>query len=104
MLKWNWTERRIDTLKDFRAEGYTFNNGTKQNPCLSADILGDWREEVVVRNRESTELRIYSTTLPTAYRFPSFMFDIPYRVSVAAENVGYNQPPEQSFYFGSDKR
>ena len=104
VLKWNWTEKRIDTLKDFRAEGCTFNNGTKQNPCLSADILGDWREEVIVRDRESSELRIYSTTLPTAYRFPTFMLDIPYRVSVAAENVGYNQPPEQSFYVGSDMR
>lgn len=98
VLKWNWKDRRIDTLKNFRAEGCAFNNGSKQNPCLSADIIGDWREEVVVRNNESTELRIYSTTIPTNRRFPTFMFDIPYRISVAAENVSYNQPPEPSFY------
>lgn len=104
VLKWNWENKQVDTVKDFRAEGCTFNNGSKQNPCLSADILGDWREEVIVRNNESTELRIYSTTIPTGYRFPSFMFDIPYRVSVAAENVCYNQPPEPGFYFGSDMK
>ena len=102
ILKWNWKDRRIDTLKNFRSEGCSFNNGSKQNPCLSADILGDWREEVIVRNNESTELRIYSTTIPTQYRFPTLMLDIPYRISVATENVGYNQPPEQGFYLGSD--
>lgn len=103
IFKWDWRRQKVDLIKDFRAEGCTFNNGTKQNPCLSADIIGDWREEVVVRNQESTELRIYSTTIPTSYRFPTFMFDIPYRISVAIENVGYNQPPAPGFYFGSDK-
>ena len=102
VLKWNWAVQKVETLRNFREEGCIFNNGTKQNPCLSADILGDWREEVVVRNHESTELRIYSTTIPTPYRFPCLMLDIPYRISVATENVAYNQPPEPSFYLGSD--
>lgn len=100
VFKWNWNKQHAETIKDFRAEGCLFNNGTKMNPCLSADIVGDWREEVVVRDRESTELRIYSTTLPTAYRFPCLMLDIPYRLSVATENVGYNQPPELGYYLG----
>jgi rhamnogalacturonan endolyase len=102
VLKWNWNTQKIDNLKDFRALGCTFNNGTKQNPCLSADILGDWREEVIVRDYASTELRIYSTTIPTEYGFPCLMLDIPYRLSVATENVGYNQPPEPGFYLGGD--
>ena len=102
VLKWNWNTQKIYNLKDFRALGCTFNNGTKQNPCLSADILGDWREEVIVRDYASTELRIYSTTIPTEYGFPCLMLDIPYRLSVATENVGYNQPPEPGFYLGSD--
>lgn len=104
VMKWNWHTNHADLMKDFRAEGCTFNNGTKQNPCLSADILGDWREEVMVRTHDSSELRIYSTTIPTSHRFPTFMLDIPYRVSVAAENVGYNQPPEPGFYIGTDKK
>lgn len=87
-------------MADFKADGCSFNNGTKQNPCLSADIFGDWREEVVVRTQDSHELRIYTTTIPTTHRFPTFMQDIPYRLSVATENVAYNQPPEPGFYFG----
>ncbi len=80
----------------------SFNNGTKSNPCLSADIIGDWREEVVVRNEESTELRIYVTAIPTSHRVTCLMADPPYRESVAAENVAYNQPPELGYYLGPD--
>ena len=98
--KYNWTTKTIDLQQKF--EG-VFNNGTKSNPCLSADILGDWREEVIIRNRESTELRIYTTTIPTDYRINCLMQDIPYRLSVATENVGYNQPPAPSFYLGPDR-
>ena len=104
ILKYDWKNHKVEPLLDFRAEGCSFNNGTKQNPCLSADILGDWREEVVVRNNESTELRIYSTLISTNHRMPSLMFDIPYRLSVATENVGYNQPPEPGFYLGTKQQ
>jgi len=104
ILKFNWHNQKIEILKDFKSDGCIFNNGSKQNPCLSADILGDWREEVIVRNNENTELRIYSTTIPTPYGYPCLMLDIPYRLSVATENVGYNQPPEPAFYLGSDKQ
>lgn len=81
-----------------------FNNGTKSNPCLSADILGDWREEVVVRDEASTELRVYLTPFATSHRVPCLMTDVPYRESVAAENVGYNQPPELGYYLGPDNQ
>ena len=97
--KYDWQSNSMTVLQ--RLDGQ-FNNGTKQNPCLSADILGDWREEVITRNRESTELRIYVSTIPTDYRINCLMQDIPYRLSVATENVGYNQPPETGFYLGPD--
>lgn len=103
VLKFDWTSGKCKKMVDFKADGCAFNNGTKQNPCLSVDIFGDWREEVIVRTQDSRELRIYTTTEPTKFRFPSFMEDIPYRLSVATENVAYNQPPEPGFYFGSDK-
>lgn len=101
--KYDWHTTSCKKIYDFKADGCSFNNGTKQNPCLSADLFGDWREEVIVRTNDNTELRIYTTTIPTNYRFLSFMEDIPYRLSVATENVAYNQPPEPGFYFGSDK-
>ena len=100
ITKFNWNTAKCDVIKNFRTDGCAFNNDSKMNPCLSADIIGDWREEVIVRTRDSKELRVYTTTIPTTYRFHSFMEDIPYRISVATENVGYNQPPEPSFYFG----
>ena len=84
-------------------EGCSFNNSTKYNPCLQADILGDWREEVVTRTMDSDELRIYISSAPTKYRINCLEEDIPYRLSVATENVGYNQPPEPGFYIGPDK-
>jgi len=101
VTKYDWTNRSIQTLCHF--DDCQFNNGTKSNPNLSADILGDWREEVLTRERDSRELRLYVTTIPTDYRINCLMEDIPYRLSVATENVGYNQPPETGFYLGPDK-
>ena len=99
--KYDWNTGATNTI--FRFDGCRFNNGTKSNPCLSADILGDWREEVLVRTEDSAELRLYVSTVPTEYRINCLMQDIPYRISVATENVGYNQPPETGFYLGPDK-
>jgi len=101
VTKYNWEEKRADVVQRF--DGCMFNNGTKSNPCLQADILGDWREEVIGRDRESTELRVYVSTIPTTYRINCLMQNIPYRLSVATENVGYNQPPETGYYLGPDK-
>ena len=76
------------------------NNGTKANPCLSADILGDWREEIIWRHTNNRELLIFTTSIPTSYRYYTLMHDPQYRVSVAWQNVAYNQPPHTSFYLG----
>ena len=84
----------------FTAEGCTSNNGTKSNPALSADILGDWREELIERTTDNQNLRIYTTTIPTEHRIYTLMHDPQYRVSVAWQNVGYNQPPHTGFYLG----
>ena len=53
-----------------RAEdlGCASNNGTKANPCLCADILGDWREEALWRSEDNRELRSFTTTIPTEHR------------------------------------
>lgn len=84
----------------FTAEGAQSNNGTKSTPGLSADILGDWREELILRSTDNTELRIYSTAIPTEIRQYTLMHDPQYRLSIAWQNVGYNQPPHTSFYMG----
>ena len=98
--KYDWQQKTIVDVKHF--DGIVFNNWTKSNPCLSADILGDWREEVIARTPDSDELRIFITPIPTDYRINCLMEDIPYRLSTAVQNVGYNQPSEPGFYLGPD--
>ncbi len=80
--------------------GVASNNGTKATPALSADILGDWREEVIWRTTDNRALRIYSTTDSTGISRPSLMQDRQYRVAVAWQNTAYNQPPHPSFTIG----
>ncbi|WEK20162.1 MAG: rhamnogalacturonan lyase [Candidatus Pedobacter colombiensis] len=84
----------------FTANGCVSNNGTKSTPALSADLFGDWREEVIFRAYDNQSLRIYTTTIPTTHRTYTLMHDPQYRLSVAWQNVGYNQPPHPGFYFG----
>lgn len=93
--KWNWDTESTDLL--FKAEGVVSNNGSKGNPCLSGDILGDWREEVVWASKDQTELRIYMTTIPATDRRPTLMSDRQYRLAIAWQNVAYNQPPHTSY-------
>jgi rhamnogalacturonan endolyase len=78
------------------------NNGTKANPCIVGDIVGDWREEVVLRATNNRFIRIYMTPNTTNYRFHTFLQDPVYRMSIVYQNVAYNQPTHTGFYFGSD--
>jgi rhamnogalacturonan endolyase len=78
------------------------NNGTKANPCIVGDILGDWREEVVLRATTNRFIRIYMTPETTGYRFYTFLQDPVYRMGIVYQNVAYNQPAHTGFYFGSD--
>jgi rhamnogalacturonan endolyase len=99
--KWDYRDAksiRILNTADYQCRS---NNGTKSNPVLSADILGDWREEVIYRTADDKELRIFSTAIPTEHKFYTLMHDPQYRLSIAWQNVGYNQPPHLSFFMGA---
>jgi rhamnogalacturonan endolyase len=74
----------------------------KATPVLSADMFGDWREEVIWRTTDDRELRIYTTTIETPHRMPTLMHDPQYRLAIAGQNVAYNQPPHPSFYLGDE--
>lgn len=97
--KYNWESKKCEELVTL--EGVR-NNGSKSNPCVHADILGDWREEVLLRTQDNSALRLYVSTIPTEYRFHTFLEDPVYRISIATQNVAYNQPTQQGFYFGTD--
>ena len=94
VLKWNWETETIEPL--LVAHGSTSNNSTKATPAVSADLWGDWREEVVWRSRDNTELRIYTTTIPTPHRLVTLMHDRQYRCAIAWHNTAYNAPPHRS--------
>ena len=81
----------------------TFINGTKSNPSWYGDILGDWREEVIVPdNTRLQDVKIFSTWYPTEHRFPWLMTDHTYWMSALNQNIGYNQPTNLGYYLGSD--
>ena len=98
--------RRFYSSDGYSLTGSSSNNFTKYTPCLSADIWGDWREEIImsVNKASATEqayLRIFTSTIPTEYRLTTLMHDAQYRCAIAWQNVGYNQPPHTSYYVGS---
>jgi rhamnogalacturonan endolyase len=98
--KWdyeNGTTTRLLNGTDFNC---VTNNGSKANPCLCADILGDWREEVIWRTTDGSQLLIFTTTIPAEHRLYTLMHDPIYRLGVAWQNVAYNQPAHTSFYLG----
>lgn len=93
----DWKRGRLLT-----AEGTASNNGTKGNPCLVADVFGDWREELLVRTADSSAIRIYLSTEVTDRKLYTLMHDVQYRTGIAWQNVVYNQPCYTSYYFASD--
>ncbi len=100
--KYNWETGVTETIASFA--GTLTSNSSKNNPNLIADIMGDWREEILVRASNNEELRIYMTNIPTEYTIYSLMQDPVYRNSVATQNNCYNQPSHTSFYLGEDEQ
>jgi hypothetical protein len=101
-------ELQTPTIEDVRrgtlltAEGTLTNNHTKGNPSLVADVFGDWREEMMVRTADSSAMRIYVSTEVTGHKLYTLMHDPQYRVDIARQQTGYNQPAYPSFYLASD--
>lgn len=98
--KWsNGAQSRLLTVYNYGSS--TYNNGTKRNICLQADILGDWREEMLTRNSSNTALLLFTSPHQTTHRIYTLMHDYAYRIGVAAQNVAYNSPPHTSFFLGN---
>lgn len=98
--KWNYSSSNSSRLLTAYNYGAASNNGTKSTPGLSADILGDWREEVIWRHENNSQLLIFSTPTVTTHKLRTLMHDSQYRQAIAWQNVAYNQPPHTSFFLG----
>ncbi len=96
--KWNWRNGREERLFETGARG------ASRGPNLVADLIGDWREELLLTAPDGKSLRLYTTTIPTEHRIRTLMHDPQYRLSVAWQNVVYNKPPHPSFFLGNGMR
>ena len=83
----------------YTCTGSMTNNDTKGTPCYQGDILGDWREEIIMRTA-ANNIRIYSTPTATKFRNYSLWHDHQYRNAMVWQMCGYNQPPRPSYYLG----
>lgn len=83
-------------------EGVATNNGTKGNPCLVANVFGDFREQLLLRKADNSAIRIFTNTEVTHHKLFTLMHDPMYRCSVAWQNNCYNQPGYTEFYYASD--
>jgi rhamnogalacturonan endolyase len=92
--KWNWREGIEETI--FEADARPAGRG----PCLVADLLGDWREEMLLVAPDGKSLRLYTTIMPTEIGLPTLMHDRQYRLGIAWQNVVYNKPAHPSFFLG----
>jgi len=97
----------VNTINDqtFAASSYLAtgltSTGNKSTPTLKADLLGDWREELVLR-ASGNRLAIVTTLAPTEYGIRTLMHDPMYRNGVAHKNNGYDQIGFASFYLGDE--
>lgn len=101
ITKWNATNQSTDRVATlYNIASISANNDTKSNPSLMADILGDWREEVIYRSSDNTGMVVFVTPFSTAQRMYTLMHDPNYRTAISWQQNSYNQPPNLSFYFG----
>ena len=98
VTKWNWETKETDTLVTL--PGRPVGRG----PCLVADLLGDWREEILLVAPDGKSLRLFTTTIPTEHRLVTLLHDPQYRLGIAWQNVVYNKPAHPSFYLGEPRQ
>jgi len=100
---WNGTgfDRLVSTDDRWGPWSALNNNGTKSNPTLVADILGDWREEMILRQSDNSALIVYTTTTPTTHRLYTLMHAPHYRAAISWQNTAYTQPPHLGFWLGA---
>jgi hypothetical protein len=98
--KWDWENPttsgslpRILTISKFGAQ-----NPNNHNPGFLGDILGDWREEIVVVNEDYTELVIFTTNQPSDIRLYTLPHNPAYRNAMTLH--GYMQSHEVDYFLG----
>ncbi|KAL2798694.1 hypothetical protein BJX66DRAFT_333724 [Aspergillus keveii] len=99
--KWDWENPTTSTSlpRFFRVSNYGAQNPNNYNPGFLGDILGDWREEVIVTNGDYTELVIFTTDQPSDIRLYTLAHNPAYRNSMTLK--GYMQSHSLDYYLGN---
>lgn len=74
-------------------------HSSKRDANLVADILGDWREEIIFRRNDNRALLLFTTWLPTERKNYTLMHDPLYRMNIVVQGIGYNQVANVGYYF-----
>jgi len=118
IYKWNdgtsGNDRLITTWYSNAPITGTSNNGSKNNPCFQGDILGDWREELVMRSSSGAtvtedgtdlplfdQLVVFTSTYSSPYGIYNLWADHQYRQAMGTQMQVYNLPPNVSFFLGN---
>lgn len=96
ITKWDWEAGKETVVQELPPNRRRWN----RNPCLVSDLVGDWREEVIVSSPDGESVLLYTTPIETEHRIPTLMHDPQYRLSIAWQNVVYNKPPQTGFFLG----
>lgn len=95
-----WNTESEDVHRIFRVSDYGGIQPDDKNPAFHGDILGDWREEVIVVNEDHTELLIFTTDQPTDIRLYTLAHNPAYRNSMTLK--GYVQSHHVDYFIGND--
>ena len=88
-----------DRGRVYKWGGDVLTQGIEGYVMIWADLIGDWREEIVTCTRDQ-EIRIYTTVIQAEDRRVCLMQDPLYRIDVALKAMGYDQVPMPGFYLG----
>ena len=94
--KFNSTTGVSDRIYSIYSEGVHQAYGGR--PAFWGDLLGDWREEIVLMANDYSELRIYTTTIAATSRIYTLMQNPQYRCQ--ATTKGYVQASYVDYYLG----
>ncbi len=86
-----------------RESSWAVATATANRPLFFGDVLGDWREEVIVAKQNDSYSQgfvVYSTDISTDYSFYTLLQDPHYAGDITCR--GYYQSPNTSFYLGYD--
>jgi rhamnogalacturonan endolyase len=89
MFSWNYTTDSVTRI------------GTC-DPIAVADVVGDWREEILYYDATNHKIKIGTAITVTSERFYTLMQDPIFRNDVSSSANGYQNSNYTTFYMGSD--